>query len=385
MTHSSTQYNENAAGSQVKGHLSLPQEPASLGSPREIGFSKSGPAAVGFLSWIAAEARRDNIDHILLMSPAGRVLQKMASLRRDPDSLHMPQVSTMLGSRIALTLAGMDAGCFDASFLLSESQGLGAVEVLERIGVPAPADHVLEDIGLGSGTLLNPSTRELMRGLLEALRWEILKVCQRNRRGLFRHLLDLGVRAGHRIALVDIGWDGEAQEAFKRALHGVMPLETLGYNFCLTDSHEFQRRREELQMRALVNTDNSSSSLIQAVSDNRAVCEFLLAPTHAQTVGYVEAWTRVIDAEDRSRAPIVNLSYATGEIEAGMLDFASRNEPLGVNATEAATPLLQFIAGGEWRKDPLLKQVRNVDSWTSFPDRDKWLTDYGLRKSDPSE
>src|SRR6201999_1505232 len=107
-----------------------------------------GPAGVGFLDWIAAEAKRDGIDHLLFVSRDGYVLHKLAALR-EPGSL--PASSYFFGSRVAFAMASMDERNFESQsdFLVAGAGDLAPAELLERIGVTPPAEHVLEDLGLG--------------------------------------------------------------------------------------------------------------------------------------------------------------------------------------------------------------------------------------------
>ncbi len=362
------------------------QKPVRPGSMEELGFMTSGPAAVGFIDWIADQARRDHVDHILFVCPVGSVLQELAEFRRTAEPATMPPSSCLLGSRVALKLAGMTPKNFDLSFLLSDSEGLAPVELLERIGVPAPADHVLEDLGLGRRTILRSKASKSVSGLLRAWRWEILKICQRNRRGLFRQLLDLGLRAGQRVAVVDLGWTGDAQVAFATAVREVMPLEMVGYSFCLSVDND-GGRSEAIPMRSLVGSDALPPNFIRSVLANRAACEFLLAPAETRVIGCVVDRHRVIGIEDRGRAVAGNFAATAAELRFGIVSFAHRfnslRDRLGLAADPLgmAMPLLDFVADGEWAENALLKQVRNFDPWTSSRNCDRWLTDYAVRQN----
>src|SRR5262249_52776831 len=161
---------------------------------------------VGYLDWVAEQARQDGVDHILFVSRDGYVLQRLA--RRRPVG-ELPAFSYLLGSRVSFGLAAIEEGNFAdyLPFLLSGADGLGAAEVLARIGVVPPGDHVMEDLALGPGSVVTPDSVGRIARFLYAYRWEILKVCRRNRQGLFEHLLRAGVRSGMRIGLVDVGWN----------------------------------------------------------------------------------------------------------------------------------------------------------------------------------
>jgi hypothetical protein len=202
-----------------------------------------------------------------------------------------------------------------------------------------------------------------MRAFLTAWRWEILKVSQQRRRDLFRHLLDSGLSAGCRVAIVDVGWNGETQEALEAALQGVMPLEMIGYNFCLSDGADCRLRRRRFNMKAFVDEKTLSPDLLQAVYTNRAVCEFLLAPSR----------NAVIDCQEKRQeslgyTEIDDFTATAAEIEAGIRDFAAslssprHHSSVVPNPIEMVMPLLKFVAGQEWVGNSSLERAINFHS-----------------------
>lgn len=354
-------------------------EQVAFESLRELGRLKSGPAAVGFIDWVAIQAREDKVDHVLFVGPAGHAFHKLANLRWSSGPARVPSFSHLLGSQTSFALASMTPTSFDLSFLLSAAEGLSPVEVFERIDVPAPADHVLDDVGLGRNTALSPDLLEQMRDFLQAWRWEILKICQQNRRGLFRHLLDLGVHAGHRVAIVEVGWDGGTQDAFEKALHGVMSLKVVGYNFCLSDSSDCLRRRDNLRMRALIDAHTVPMSVLRSLCDKRVICEILLASLPNRVIGYRDNHQGIVSVEDKGRAAIDGLAAIAAEIEAGMFEIATSEDrletPINIapGIVQRAMPLIEFVARDIWAESALLKQIKNFDPWTSSRNRDVWL------------
>lgn len=349
----------------------IPRGDVEPGSLREVGFFKSGPAAVGFLDWVLSQVTQDQVDHILFVSPVGHVLKTIADLRGCAETSALPPYSRMLGSRVAMNLASLSWARFDPSFLLSDAEGLSPVDVLERIGAPVPADHILEDIDLGQNSVITGETLERLERFIWAWRWEILKICQRNKRGLFRHLLNLGIRAGQRVAVVDIGWGGEAQEALEVAMHDVMPLETVGYYFCLADNSSPNSQKQKMEMKALVDSNRVPSNLLQGILDSRPVCEFLLSSSYSRVIGYDEGAQGIVGVEDAGRDGDASLAAIATTIESGMFDFSKRFDSLqdqaisAIDPLDMAMPLLEFIADREWMKNSQLKQIKSFDPWTS--------------------
>ena len=377
---------ESPTASLARGLVRVHSREVPHGTLEELGFTQVGPAAAGFLDWIAEEARRDRIDHVLFVSRDGHVLQRLAEARAARGEAGMPASSYLLGSRVAFTLAAMNEQNFTEHlpFLVAGSQGLAPAEVLERLGVTPPAEHVMEQIGLGPSARVREDQPEQLLELLQAWRWEILKVSRRNRRGLFRHLADLGLRPGQRVAMVDIGWNGTTQQAFEAALQGLMPLETHGYYFCLTDSADCRRRRAAMRMKALVGPESVSPERLAAIYANRVGIEFFFSAPHHAVIGYAPRADGVAPVEDPGRADPGEILALPEQVLRGVLNFehrfAAARQELGLppDPLGCAEALLDFAADGSWARSPTLAGVKNFDAWGSSRNRTMRLIDYAL-------
>ncbi|MDB5875513.1 MAG: Haloacid dehalogenase domain protein hydrolase, partial [Ramlibacter sp.] len=229
-----------------------------LSSYSELGFVYGGAANYGFLEWIKKQALLDGVDQVLFLSRDGYALQRIAE---EQASENFPRSCYFLGSRTAYTLAAMRDDNFESHipFLLSGAGGLAPCELLERIGVPPPSQSVMNDLGLGGDLKIGPDLYARLASFLIAYRKEILKVCVRNRRGLFRYLREMSVKPGSRVAIVDVGWNGTTQEAFEAAVRPLMDLDVVGYYFCLADTPDRARRGVTQTMTAFINEANTSS------------------------------------------------------------------------------------------------------------------------------
>jgi len=355
---------------------------------QEMGFLYGGPAAVGFLDWIAERARRDEIDHLLFLARDGYVLDGIARSR--PDQC-LPKFTYFRGSRTAFTLAAITEKNFaDAlPFLLSGAEGLSAHELLERINVPAPADRVLEDIGLGAGVVATQARMQQMADFLHAWRWEILKVCRRNRRALLAYLRELGIQPGSRIALVDIGWNGTTQNAFENAIENFFDLQVFGYYFCLANTPERLQRQQTRRMAALVSSPSTAPEVVAKIFANRVAVELLFSAPHASISGYaLSADGGVVAVEDPGRGDNGHLAQVNAEILHGSLLFARdyhrlrRELQVPTSPLAVAEPLIQFVTQPKIGH-PLFPSVRNFDGWSSTRNRDISLVDY-LNGSSPA-
>lgn len=335
-----------------------------------LGYLYGGPANLGFLQWIADRARLDNIDHLLFLSRDGYTLERLASTGIVGS---LPKFCYFLGSRTAYTLAAMTENNFTGflPFLLSGSYNLSPAELLERIGVTPPAPRIMNQLGLGENIHITPVIHDRLARFLYALRWDILSVGRRNRSTLFRYLHQAGVRAGDRVALVDVGWSGTTQEAFELAVRPLMPLEVFGYYFCLANTPERLQRSQKQNMAALINNVTTEPATVASLYENRVTVELFFSAPHSSIIGLIDGCQEVEPIYDAGRGDTASLANIAADICRGCESFAAHYidlcERLDLPTTplQTAWPLVEWILSKRSEYHPLLKQICNFDAWAS--------------------
>jgi predicted HAD superfamily hydrolase len=334
---------------------------------KELGFLYAGPAVMGYLQWIAKQAKTDQVDHILFVARDGYVLNQIAKLI---PNINLPPFSYFLGSRVSFTMAAIDDHNFVEflDFLLSGADGLSTHELLERIGVAPPTDDVLKDLGLDG--VYTDKDKKKYEEFLYAYRWEILKVSRVNRRALLVYLLSLKIVPGSCVAIVDIGWNGTTQVTMEKAIANIMDIHVVGYNFCLTQKAECVERRRHSKMTAMFSTDCVSEELIDQIYTNRVAIEALFSAPHSSVIGLkLSSDGQVIAVEDARSSISSELIGVSAAIAEGVEVFASsyialqnliglENSPI-----DLAMPLVEFAIDLSWRQNKLLMSITNFDGW----------------------
>lgn len=336
----------------------------------ELGFIYGGPANIGFLKWITDQVKIDDIDHVLFVSRDGYSLVRIAQTE---TGIGLPEYCYFLGSRIAFTLAAINSQNFTQfiPFLLSGSEGLAPYELLERIGVQPPTPSVMSDLGLGGDQRISVAMHELLAKFLFSYRWEIIKVCQRNRRSLFRYLMQLGIKTGSRVALVDVGWSGSTQEAFELAVRPMMELQVYGYYFCLANTPERFRRDTLQHMKAMVNQATTSTQTIDSIYDNRLAIELFFSAPHDSVIGLQPGKYGIEPVLDQGRGKRGNLPQVARDISSGIDSFAEcysslrQKLDLTLSPLQTAWPLIELATENTERLTDLLCQLKNFDTWAS--------------------
>jgi predicted HAD superfamily hydrolase len=373
------------ATSLATGLIRAVSESPEAGSFTELGFRFGGPAAVGFLDWIASKAKRDRIDFVLFVSRDGYALERLASAA---PSAWLPKFAYFKGSRVAFTLAATDEGNFDTqlAFLLSGCDALSPFEVLERIGVTPPSDSVMRDFGLGPEVQINGANMTRMREFLSAYRSEVLRVCRKARRGLFQYLNEVGIERGMRVAMIDVGWNGTTQEAFDRALRKITDIELYGYYLCLTDFADCVRRRGTLRMDALLSSESIARERVERVYANRVAIELFFSAPHDAVIGYEPSDRGPVGVlEDPGRVPFRSHAQISQQIVDGIERFAEKYGDLcraiGLvpDPLSTALPVVNFVETIDAKTMELLASIDNFDAWASTRNNKMSMSSYITR------
>lgn len=362
-------------------YRSRSDERVAAGTFSELGYKYQAPATWGFLKWIQQQCIYDSITKLLFVSRDGFSLEKLASKYLKNE---LPDFQYFLGSRIAFSLAVITEENFvnHIPFLLSGSDGLSPGELLERIGVEPPSEEVMKGLGIECNAIISHNNIELVRKFIVSYRTEILKVCQKTRRGLFMYLSSMGIKPGDRIAMVDVGWSGTTQEAFANAVSTFMDVEVIGYYFCLANTPEKQRRDATLNMKALISNQSAGQHTVDKIYENRIVAELFFSAPHATIIGYLPHKNSVLPIEDEGRAKAANHDNIINGLNEGMdafvNDFLAFKERIGIKFSplQLAQSLVDLVAKEEWRKEPLFHEVENFDSWASSRNQTIKFTDY---------
>lgn len=352
-------------------------------SAAALGYHYAGPAAVGFYEWLKKEAVADKIDHVLLVARDGYILDRVSKYDKNP-TCSIP-FSYFKGSRTVFSLAAITDDNFDSylPYLLSGSNGMRPSELLVRLNVPLPEAKFFDDLGLSDNVIISAENTHLMQDFLSVMRWEILKVCQENARGLRLSLDKLGIRNGQRVALVDIGWNGTTQEAFENSISNMISLDVVGYYLVLNNSTESLARQRKSYMKAMLSSPAWSNEKIKEFYDNRVAVELLFsAPHHSITALKVENDYSVAARNDIRRSNENPLLETVGVIIQGSEQFASDFYGMAsdlnftFNEYDLISPLYELIANGKWKEEAVFRKATDFDDWALTKRGKKNLVSY---------
>ncbi|GAB7128951.1 hypothetical protein JCM19000A_34590 [Silvimonas sp. JCM 19000] len=334
--------------------------------------------AVGLLAfsrWLRAISAKDTLDLLCLVSRDGHLLHQVFA----EEQIDAPYVY-MHGSRVAYTLAQINEHNFEAhlDFLISGSDYFSVDDYFARIGLPSPSDEAVLAAGLTRDIMITPELHDHARHLLRLHKKQIVRHAYNTRSGLYRYLLELGVRDGMRLGFVDIGWSGTTQDAFEAAIKSMFDVEVIGYYFCLADTPSRRARGERLQMKALLDASFCDPAWLAEIYNNRVPVEMFFSAPEGATVGYdggayygERAASPVTVVKDECRGLNYDIEQVVARINAGSLAGYRKASALlatlelEVSPEELARLFVAIILNPPHSLAASLGWINNFDNWAS--------------------
>lgn len=335
----------------------------------QLGWQFGGPIMLAFLEWVRQQAVRDGAERILFVARDGFLLHELHQQLgdRQVESVYLR------GSRVSFSLAALNEENFPAyvPFLLSGADGITLADLFARIGVELPNEQVLQDIGLLESTQVDPGNMLEIERFICAMRPAILLVAREARRGLYHHLLDLGLKDGMRVAFVDVGWSGTTQKAFIEAVREMLPLDVTGYYLGLSDSVRELEVVKGLRMRVFA--EDAGATPVQSLElySNRAVVELFFSAPHPTTIGYrLHPEAGLTFVEDHERGIDYNIASLVNTVNTGIRSYIQEAvllrrlyEPC--DQSMALDNLLQLVCSPNSEQAHLIGELYNWDAWSS--------------------
>ncbi|KPC50099.1 hypothetical protein WG78_18570 [Amantichitinum ursilacus] len=334
--------------------------------------------AVGLLAfsqWLRSVCTEDTPDLLCLVSRDGHLLNQVFA----DEPVDVP-FAYMHGSRVAYTLAQINEHNFEAhlEFLISGSDYFSVDDYFARIGLPLPSDEAVFAAGLTRDIVITAELHEHVRHLLRLHKKLIVRHAYDTRAGLYRYLLEMGIRDGMRLGFVDIGWSGTTQDAFETAVKSMFDVEVIGYYFCLADTPSRRARAARLQMKALLDPSLCDPAWLAQVYDNRVPIEMFFSAPEGATIGFdagahfgERTVLPVKVVKDQCRGINYDIEQVVARINAGSLAGYRKARQLlntlDVDATaeELAHLFVNIILDPPHFLAASLGWINNFDNWAS--------------------
>lgn len=329
-------------------------------SGEKFAYQYGGPTVVGFQRWLQKVTKGDKIDALFYLARDGYMIKKFSE--RNKGSFCSKELY-FKGSRTSFILSSITEANFSEHipYFLSGAYELSVHEIFERIGVSAPAQTVLDDLGFTESIAIKNQSYKNIYNLLHSMKKNILNVCRENRRGLHQLLVELNLPADANIGLVDVGWKGSTQDAFENAIRPFFEYNVHGYYFCLLGSVGNNKK-------AMVDSAIYGKEIINKIYANRVAFELIFSAPHETVIGHIPDSNKIKFIEDQRRTKTHNFFMP---LEKGMNLFFDEYDEFSFNidftpSTQALIqPLVNFAVSEEWKNNKYISYIQNFDAWSA--------------------
>lgn len=235
------------------------------GSEEYKGFKIAGPALFGYFEWLDFISAANKIDCMIFLD--GETFCLFKYYKKNVRNYHKSNDFLLEISEPKIFMSGLDEYSYITKsefFTRYINIGPSFIDV-EALGIPMPASHVLNEMGLADIYHISPSNAQISEKLFSVWRSHILKAARDERRNLLQTIISFGVTEGQRIVIVDPSSSGVNSENFANAAKGIINLELWGCSFALSDNKETLHRANTLRLYGFLDGKNTKLGFISSI------------------------------------------------------------------------------------------------------------------------
>lgn len=310
-----------------KAALSALQTHVPTSVAHDVGFSRLGPVYSGFIHAVAARAAADGVSSVWFLAREGWMLHELYGVVRQSGLVSgAPPSAYLYASRVATMRAQLEEfGDREVGSVHSDTWSRTYRSTLSPLQLDDEAlGRVLGGAGISPDdnfTTVGLQTLRSHPAFMEAVR----QIGEVERQGLKAYLERTGFPLAGKVAVVDVGWGGQIQENFERALRLLgATTEVIGYYLGTDDRAERRRKDTGLVMHGLVvDKCNNDGSGLGAFSHVQGL-ELATRAAHGSVKGYdPDGLPRLAPESDTGRQAEAIDDLAISAMQEGILAFAT--------------------------------------------------------------
>lgn len=292
----------------------------------DVGFSRFGPIYTGFIHGVVERAANDGVSSVWFLAREGWMLHELySSMRRSGLVADAPPSGYLYASRVATMRAQLeDFGDRQVGSVHSDTWSRKYRSTLSPLQLD---DEDLNRIMGGAGISADDTVTDEGLRLLRShspFRDAVRNIGENERLGLKAYLERIGFPLEGKVALVDVGWGGQIQENFERALR-LMGASTKVVGYYLGTDDRAERRRQDgglIMHGIVVDKCNNDGSGLGAFSHVQGI-ELGTRAAHGSVKGYgADGMPRLAPESDRGRQAEAVDDPAISTMQEGILAFA---------------------------------------------------------------
>lgn len=295
-----------------------------------LGFEQAGILVLGFVNWLVDQCIQDRNEMMVFMSRDGHLLKHCFELICEWRGLSIKTVY-LQGSRKAVIFPSLSSLDEEELRMLTFTGAKTVAQFLRRCDLD-PMEHQQEIIDSGfsgpNDDARNPNFFNKLKTLFNKLCFVILKNSAEQFKLASVYMDDIGIPAGGKIGVVDVGWYGHPYEGFERLMRlSDRKVDATGY-FLGTCKGARCRMERGLKMKSYLMNLSEPREVQHVVENAIPLIEFLFLAPHGTCLGFEETEDGVRPIlEDCDEGELENIEKAM-KVQEGILDFFETVRPL---------------------------------------------------------
>lgn len=302
--------------------------------PEWVGATHFGPIYSAFIQKVAEEAKADGMASVWFLAREGWLLHELyETVRQSGLVKSAPPSGYLYASRLSTMRAQLKGyGKNELIGAMNNTPDRRLVNLLSPLKLPQETvAAIFQETGLDKNGA--PSDENLEKLASSKILRELTETIGRDElAGLKAYLERTKFPKSKKAALVDVGWGGQIQENFEKALRLLgIGTEITGY-YLGTDHRAEERRAKGLKLKSvLINSKDGGAPGVGAFSFVQGL-ELVTRSQHGSVIGYALDGTPRLDNESEGRKAEEVDDPVIAQMQIGILNYARRYFELAATA-----------------------------------------------------
>ncbi len=257
----------------------------------QIGYTHLGPLLYGFSSWLHNIIEDNHSDKVVFLARDGRIMKRAyEALYGDSDNYLY-----LYGSRRALIVPILwkNPDIEHVKKIIHFHDRMKISEFLERIGLDCDqCQEELYSVGYSGDSLIDIwqlTADEVVKSFYESIKSKIVKQSKEEYLHAYKYWTD-NLKGASKISIIDIGWNGNMQNALIDLLEGQVEIE--GYYIGVNPDTKYDFKTD-----GFLFSKTNGASLKNQIENFSGLFESFFMTNHGSTKRYIENGVELLPYE----------------------------------------------------------------------------------------
>lgn len=372
--HNVPRYNQkisDAIPASIIDGINLPQHQA-IYQPengyRKLGYEVFGPIIFGYYTWLLNQLNELKPDKILYFARDAYLIQKIheiASLEHQIDSKYV-----YISRKSIYPLSLTDFPLWRTNHLVNSRVPRTLQTICDNYDINLSQFTIaMAHYGLSADTIITPHNSNQAVQFLSTCFTELAQHSIKNRQQFLEYFLDM-IDDASKVAIIDIGWSGNIQSAFSRALQEKLPnCQFFGLYLGLSHFAQPNISAKNSMAGYFMNLHQNPKNAELISQGGAELLEFVLTAPEGSTIGYQQnEYGKIIPILEEKTHDEQDYEQKALETQEGVLAFVKNHAfllqqfPLSsLNSLKWAEPFCELVSNPTREQITLLADLTHSD------------------------